>query len=1088
MSVEEHKYQQAMLQYEKTKKELEEAISFYDDLRKDQRDEMGITEVDYIRLRQLLQIAEKYLPKTSIAPIELTDKTRKLFLFSKLLDKYRSSSFFARTKKQEEKKENKLSVNYYLLAEKFFSDFRDVRHANFALKRVKISTEKTVDLDIEPSGELLRERREGPGITDDYRQGSWGIERICLDGMQNHLPNDSKGTRCWLHFLVDGKWVEREEALLHRDRIAKVRFSDDGVGFTPDNLLYLHSTKTSEQDSAGQFGEGMKLASMASFRLGLGMEFQSRNWSAMVLGEPITMVNTRDNDNIEKLNKLIYDIKEFSGDPIIGSRTIFHTPTREFIDYALTLPEKVLPLNPNYRPVFTTERGDIVSTTDGGKLFVKGIYVQDIDSFFSYNFDAAGVNPDRNQVVNFNIEDNICSILFHLSEKNIIKTLIANVQKFYNDDHFSDEVGSIKELSSVLRGRYPGAYPIETTLAWRSSNGFTYNPPGGCPSLWRQAFEELFENKQIVNEEGQKKQAVLRTRFDVPESLKEKLNEYTIIELYYEWYKFLASAGVKIDSAILPEFYTTIITTSLSLKYGEGMWDDERLMLDAAQNHLPSDSGGTHIMVKFKTKDGKWHAYNELSAFCDDEIEKIKISDNGRGYDSKSLGLLASVKDHSDSTGKFGEGLKMLSTVALRKGYKVEFRSRNWFAVPMAKKDVLNEGKSNEEEIEQLLFEVHTKTDKSSSFKDDDPNNINESSSTTFVDPPANLVQMFRTLSDKILALQERNCICCDDNGKTFLLDFNSRRIFVRDILIPEVHFTKYSYHFKGLDIKSRDRNSIDYESLKREVCSFLHSTDSPRFISKFLADAVEVAKNPEEKGLEFETKFTSISPDLWIETFKQDFGVDTAIRKSSDQDMNAIHRAQHLGLKVVTLPDSVFDSLHAMRGKNGEQITSYEKELSNSVANSREIPSDELTDYEKFMIEHLLKFNKILEASDDKRPIKNIVIYSYPSDYMGTRADGYADFGDTVHIERNVLNGELVHLADVFIHEAGHAKTGAEDADSKFRNYFTRKLAQLALQIIPVGDKPVITAGIGEHVSASDLLDMEEIEVLSPEKSSVLN
>lgn len=191
-----------------------------------------------------------------------------------------------------------------------------------ALQELK---EKSEDLDREyekyindaPSGKIIEKIHDGPGILDDYRQGSWGIERICLDGFQNHLSADARGTKCYLHFLINSGWVDRDTALKHRDEIKEVRFSDNGVGFTPDNLFYLHSTKTSEDISAGQFGEGMKLASIAAVNLGLELEFQSRNWRAKVIGEEKRITNTRKNDEVENRKQLIYDVEIYDGEPIV---------------------------------------------------------------------------------------------------------------------------------------------------------------------------------------------------------------------------------------------------------------------------------------------------------------------------------------------------------------------------------------------------------------------------------------------------------------------------------------------------------------------------------------------------------------------------------------------------------------------------------------------------------------------------------------------------------------------------------------------------------------------------------------------------
>jgi len=154
-------------------------------------------------------------------------------------------------------------------------------------------------------------------ILDNYR--NWGIERIALDGFQNHLKEDSKGTSSFLQFLIDDKWVDYEDALLQKNKITKVRFADNGVGFDKNNLRFLSSQKTSEDLSVGQFGEGLKLIAMASVNLGLGLEVQSQNWKAKAIGKPIEYSNYRNKElgkTTEKRIQLAWEISEYDAEPM----------------------------------------------------------------------------------------------------------------------------------------------------------------------------------------------------------------------------------------------------------------------------------------------------------------------------------------------------------------------------------------------------------------------------------------------------------------------------------------------------------------------------------------------------------------------------------------------------------------------------------------------------------------------------------------------------------------------------------------------------------------------------------------------------
>lgn len=1050
MTNEELSFNEAKKKLEEAKARAERAVETYTTTNEYKKGKSGMSEADYIRLTRTIQLAEKYLPRREAFSEVQTEASKKQAIFKKLIDLYRNMPKNIFKRKPLYVEEEKFPSSY-IMSEDLVNNLRELRHYDFLLKHLSGESKEELGkiLESKLSGELVKERKEGPGILDDYRQSSWGVERICLDGIQNHLPNDAKGSTCWLHFEVDGRWVEAAEAKLTPEKITRVRFADDGVGFTPDNLIYLHSTKTSEADSVGQFGEGMKLASMASINLGLGMEFQSRNWSAFAVGESRKLINTRDNDRVEERKQLIYDIKEYDGEPLVGSRTIFHTPTREFIDYALTLPEKVLALDPNYRPEFTTKSGDIVSTSKGGQVFVKGIFVKKINSLFSYNFSEANVNPDRNEVVNFSISRAIDSIILELTDVRVIKTLIAKVL----DEHRA----------------YGDRYRSSSDTTYEMDSGedlwYQFRNKAGVPGLWREAFKQVLEQKGSKNADGKPIEAVLKTDYEVPEQLRPSLAKYNVTSLPNYWALALQKAGVKTDRESLPEYIDEIIPTSLSLDYGQGIWNDERIVLDAVQNHLPSDSGGSNLFLRFQTNDGLWHDFTEFDQFEDADIKSIKISDDGRGYDSKSLGLFASIKDHDVSSGKWGEGLKMLAAAAIRNGTKMVLRSRDWMAMPKTIRVTLNAGEVNEKEIDQLVFEIIKRVNEDSEIlndgdkagKVDEYGNPKEKSSTTFLNPSPSLIKEFRNIKDKVLLLQRQNAVV--RIGGSEVLDFNSGKLFIRNIFVPGNHSIKYGYHFSDFDIESRDRNAIKSESLRGKIRGILEKIENERFISTFLRDAERYAKGEDkEEHLEFTTDFSIQSgtqqAEQWIKVFKQDFGERTAIRARSDQDMNAVHEAQHLGLKMVTLPDSVAKALSALRTKDGKSITSYQQALASGFANVIMIPDEQLTDYEKFMIEHLLKYNELLVKNGRSRNIKTIKVYDFGSKSMEVMPAGFATLGgDTVNIWRFVLNGDLAYLGDVFIHEADHALTGGSDADATFRNFLSELLSKAAMEMIPIDE-----------------------------------
>ena len=276
-----------------------------------------ITQIDYERLVRIIQIVEKHLPKRReevqskelniaekiIAQIKdsklfkkrkckimiedmqkrvphfvLSSKDKRLIFTESYTDleyiinhKYINNSYRKSKRKIDALKNllklleeydlykrNQLVLESTNLVGEYYDSLRKLRALDRTIKQIEGHKDRSYILSEELSGEILNPDDEprGPGVLEDYRQDSWGIERVCLDGMQNHLPYDAMGTMCWLHFEIDGQWYEVEEARKAYEqgkKITRVRFSDDGVGFSYKNLLYFHSTKSSEDRSAGQF-------------------------------------------------------------------------------------------------------------------------------------------------------------------------------------------------------------------------------------------------------------------------------------------------------------------------------------------------------------------------------------------------------------------------------------------------------------------------------------------------------------------------------------------------------------------------------------------------------------------------------------------------------------------------------------------------------------------------------------------------------------------------------------------------------------------------------------------------------------------
>jgi len=934
-------------------------------------DNETLDERDRVRLTRVIQLVERY---NSDRPIVELEKVKKWWSF--LSESFR---FLPRVKKfKKTAKIENLTSNTYLLAEKTVGALRTLRHIDFKLEQEGGFSEDEIINQKRTTDAKTIETIE-TSLTLDYERKNWGVERICLDGLQNHLPSDAKGEHVIVRCLVGGKWISILEAKQGGEKIEAVRFADDGVGFDEKNLELLHSTKSEEKDSRGQFGEGLKMIAAAALREGLQPEMESLNWRARPIIKEESINDTRNQREL-KTQRLCYQLEKFDGEPIIGSRTTFWDPSRDFLDELIQVEDKVLELRDNYRPIAVSDSGEIVDR-NSGRIFVKDIYVCSKNTLFSYNFNDVETNRDRNAFASENIEPRIRNIVSELSNKNVAKTMLQ---------------------MSILN---PDA--IESKL---------YDPQAKYPTVWLDAFYEAFGED-----------AVLDTGFQIPESLQSaSMNK---IKLPSSMTRLLLRGGVNTDKGVTPDFWEEKLSSGMGIDYGEGLWKEERILLDAVQNHLPRDSGGSYIGLRFKTKDNVWHQYKELPDIPNENISDVKIYDDGRGYDSRMLPLLTSgKKGNEDSAGKFGEGLKMICAASIRSGMNVTLQSREWLAKSRAEGQEID-GRH----FETLVFDVvhSVKSDKNI-----DGDSIRQKSSTSFSNPTEAFLQEFRQIDKKVLAISNSSPIAQTNGGD--LLAFGEGSLFIRELLIPGDHKLAYSYHFPRMDIKNRDRSFVEQDVIKSSIGNVWSEITSPELIKSFLTKAtLEASSNSGSSSLEFQTVFKPNEPEVWKRNFQDLFGKNSSIRDVSSQDYDAFQQNQHVGLILVSFPSATYEVLSRLG------LPTYVEVIQELRQNILPIRNENLTTEELKTIEEL----KLIDQYLDNNIPSDIVIYE-KKDPNKLAPRGLSD-GSSVYIDRIELP-IFLNAADVYIHEKAHHNTrGEQDAASGYRDYLTKTLAVLATSVL---------------------------------------
>lgn len=929
-----------------------------------------LNEADRVRLTRVLQLTERYQPERGIEEPKINKWRVYLESAYRLLPSY----------KKPQKPIEDIATRSYLLAEKTITSLRDLRRIDFNFEKESGFSEDEI-LNQERSDEVERKEILDTSLTLEYEKKNWGVERICLDGIQNHLPSDSKGEHVWVRCLVGGKWVSLVEARERKDEIEAVRFADDGVGFDVKNLALLYSTKAGEKESRGQFGEGMKMMAAAALREGLEPEMESQGWRAKPMPKEVKIFDTRNNKE-QSVQQLFFQVEYLTGKPLIGSRTTFHKPTAAFVDELMQIENKVLALRENYRPVFKGSAGEIVDREVGG-LFVKGIYVNSGNNpfargtLFSYNFEDVETNRDRNVILFDGLNEKIRKIIEEISDKRLVKTFLKK---------------SLLEPDTIENG--------------------LYDLVADHPGVWVEGFYEAFG-----------KDAVLDTNFDIPDALKNSsLNKVRVSPGITS---LLRRAGVRTDREATPDFWEETIPTSLTLEYGKDLWNEERILLDAVQNHLPHDSGGSIIGLRFKTKNGDWHQFSNLSAFKDEEVASVKIYDDGRGYDSRLLGFFHSTKGSSESAGKFGEGLKMLCIAALRQGVDMTLSSQKWSAKPRALRQEIDG-----EQIDQLVFDV-THAVKQQAMDDD--RSFYQSSSTTFSNLTPELLKEFRQINKKVLAMEKTKPVECTTSGDVLSLD--GGMIYVRELLIPGDHNLLFTYHLSKLDIKNRDRSFIGQQELIQSIANVWSEVKNPEAIKSFLFKAnLEATKGSGKNKLEFLMEFAPKDGQNWKKIFEEVFGKNIAIRDVRSEDYDAMQQNLHVGLELVSFPSPVYSALARLG------LPTYEERIS-EMTDVDYIPDEELTMPEKELMEVLSVIDQYLPNN------RSSEIRIYKRKVEGQKvALGFSD-GTNIYLLRDILR-DFVEAADVYVHEKAHHNTGgAQDASAAFRNYLTLALSKIALE-----------------------------------------
>ncbi len=340
-------------------------------------------------------------------------------------------------------------------------------------------------------------------LTLSYRESAWGLERIVLDSISNHLPADSKGTNVAVKLKQNGIYVDLKQADPSKET-EEVVFEDDGAGYDVRLLSILFSSKFADALSVGQFGEGLKLVATAALRKGIRLEYNSRNWTAA----PFAKKECIDEHGF---SRLCFKVIE-NGNSLKGSKTVFLNPSKELLDEIFELPEKVLALNEDYRELynekdcidglsyFLSKLGGYNSRiigldTEERALFIKGVFVSKIPAIFSYDLGLANIAPDRMFADTDKVLNRVESLLKGCANPEVIAAVLKeahdNPQKLYYEFMAFEnrKVGDILDRKKNYNEFEP-SFKIEIKDK--------YGLKGEKENLWASVFKMIYGEKAVI--------------------------------------------------------------------------------------------------------------------------------------------------------------------------------------------------------------------------------------------------------------------------------------------------------------------------------------------------------------------------------------------------------------------------------------------------------------------------------------------------------------------------------------------------------------------------------------------------------------
>jgi hypothetical protein len=272
-------------------------------------------------------------------------------------------------------------------------------------------------------------------------------------------------------------------------------------------------------------------------------------------------------------------------------------------------------------------------------------------------------------------------------------------------------------------------------------------------------------------------------------------------------------------------------------------------------------------------------------------------------------------------------------------------------------------------------------------------------------------------------------------------------RIYVTGMLIAEEENFAFSYNITSLTSTMR-------KALNRERTNVGRTAYTDRVKQMLLAsnaDAVADALANDLQKLETGTNHDEVK---WTDVAVHACQILNASKKVvfvTANDLNtfrdAIDHAQSDGMKIVTVPENLKDSLSGVTDLKGNPVRDlgvYQKERTESFE-FKFVSPDKLNQSERKVFDQRAKIASLVGGLPKRVKSVRVSETMRPNFLSGSDTVGLWDeASNSIIILRKQL-ASLPNFAGTLLHEIAHAKTGFDDVSREFETELTEMLGQLA-------------------------------------------